>query len=115
MGLAAGPEAGDWPGGELLKEVDYKDDAGRLWRVRVPDDCPPDRFSAGIPVGPPALDSLGLPLDIEARLHNELHARGLLTFRDALNRPKEIQAALQATLKIDVQRIQTLYRDEQGG
>lgn len=98
-----------------MKEVDYTDEAGRIWRVRVPDECPSDRYDAGIPVGPPALDPLGLPLDTEVRLHNELHRRRILTLRDVLRRPQEVQAALQATFKLDVQRIQMLYRDEQGG
>jgi hypothetical protein len=98
-----------------MKEVNYTDDAGRNWRVRVPDDCPVDRYNAGIPVGPPALDALGLPLDTEVRLHNELYRRGLLTYRDVLAKPNEVMAALQATYKTDLQRLQVLYRDEQGG
>jgi hypothetical protein len=98
-----------------MKEVDYKDTDGRLWRARVPDDCPVDRYAEGIPVGPPALAALELPLELEIRLHNELHARKLFTLRDALRRPQDVTAALQATLKLDAQRIQSLYRDELGG
>lgn len=98
-----------------MKEVDYTDTDGRKWRVRVPDDCPVDRYSEGIPVGPPALAALGLPLELEIRLHNELHARKLFTTRDAMRRPQEVTAALQAALKVNMQRLQSLYRDELGG
>jgi hypothetical protein len=97
-----------------MRDVDYTDPDGRRWRVRVPDDCPEHRYCEGIPVGPPALDSLELPLDTEVRLHNELHSRKFFTLRDVLNHPKDVQSALQATFKLDVQRIQSLYR-EQGG
>ncbi len=98
-----------------MKDVDYTDADGRRWRVHAPDGCPPDRYSEGIPVGPPALAALGLPLELEVRLHNVLHARKLFTLRDVLSRPKDVQAALQEALKLDMQRLQTLYRDELGG
>ncbi len=95
-----------------MKLADYTDADGRRWRVRVPDDCPVDRYAEGIPVGPPALAALELPLELEVRLHNELHRRNLLTLRDVLRRPMEVQAALHAALKLDAQRIQSLFRDE---
>lgn len=98
-----------------MKDVDYTDDAGRRWRVRVPDDCLSDRYNEGIPIGPPALDSLGLPLETEIRLHNQLHGRKLITLQDVLRRPNDVIGALQATWKLDLQRLQTLYREEQGG
>jgi hypothetical protein len=98
-----------------MRDVDYTDDEGRSWRVRVPDDCPADRFVEGIPIGPPALASLGLPLAVEVRLHNQLFGRGLLTRRDVLRRPGDVFAALQAAYRVDVQTLQTLYLTEQGG
>ena len=98
-----------------MREVDYTDEAGRRYRVRVPDDCPEALYPSGIPVGPPSLESLGLPLEIEVRLHNQLHNRRLFTRRDVLQRPRDVMAALQAALKIDLQRLQLLYMDEQGG
>lgn len=97
-----------------MKKVDYTDDNGRRHRVMVPDDCPDDMYPAGIPVGPPSLEPLGLPPEIEVRLHNQLHSRGLFTVRDALRRPGDLQGALQAALKLDVQTLQKLYV-EQGG
>ena len=98
-----------------MRDVDYIDDEGRSWRVRVPDDCPADRFPEGIPIGPPALTQLELPLAVEVRLHNQLFGRGLLTRRDVLWRPQDVFAALQAAYRVDVQRLQTLYLTEQGG
>ena len=98
-----------------MKEVDYTDDDGRVWRVRVPDGTPGDRFSEGIPIGPPALGRLGLPAELEIRLHNQLHGRRLYTARDVLRRPTDVFAALQATFRVDVQRLQSLYVEEQGG
>ncbi len=98
-----------------MREVDYTDDLGRAWRVRVPDDCPSDRYSEGIPIGPPALTRLGLPDEVETRLHNQLHGRRLFTTKDVLRRPTDVFAALQATFKVDMQRVQSLYVEEQGG
>ena len=98
-----------------MKQVDYQDEDGRLYRVIVPDDCPEASYGEGIPVGPPNLASLGLPLAIEVRLHNQLHGRGIFSVADALRRPVELQAALQAALKLDVQAIQALYLGAQGG
>lgn len=96
-----------------MTTVDWSDDDGRRHRVQVPEGCPEDMYPEGIPVGPPSLASLALPLQIEVRLHNQLHSRGLFSARDALRRPGELQAALQAALKLDVQTLQTLF--VQGG
>lgn len=98
-----------------MKDVDYTDDKGRLWRVRVPDDCPTDRYSEGIAIGPPSLDRLGLPEEVAIRLHNQLHGRKLYTRRDVMRRPADVFAALQATYRVDMQRLQTLFMEEQGG
>ncbi len=95
-----------------MKEVDYTDDYGRRWRVRVPDDCPADRYHEGIPVGPPALDSLGLPVDVEIRLHNELHGRKLFILRDVQRNPQLVTGALQAAYRLDLQRLQVLYKEQ---
>ena len=95
-----------------MREVDYSDGAGRRFRVRVPEGCPVELYPSGIPVGPPSLGGLGLPLEVEVRLHNELHARGFLTARDVRRRPQEVIAALQAALRLDLQRIQQVYAAE---
>jgi hypothetical protein len=102
-----------------LKEVDYKDEDGRLWRVRVPADCPVDMYALGIPIGPPSLDRWveehGWSKDFATRLHNELHARRLYTRRDVLARPRDVQGALTAALRCDMQTLQLAFLTEQGG
>lgn len=97
-----------------METHDYKDNDGRLHRVIVPDGCPEDLYPEGIPVGPPDLALLGLPLEIEVRLHNQLYSRRLFNLRDVLSRPKDIQGALQAALKLDMQIIQGLYKNQGG-
>lgn len=90
-----------------LIDRDYEDEDGYWWRVRVPEGI--RDLSMGIPVGPPDLSSLGLPPDLHRRLHNQLHARGLLTRRDLRGRMIEVRAALQATYKVDAQAVTALY------
>lgn len=92
-----------------MREVIYTDRDGRRWRRLLPDDEPDSRANIGIPAGPPPLDRLRLPLDIEIRLHNELHDRGILTRRDLTNRGEELRASIQAALRLDVQRLQEVY------
>ena len=90
-----------------LIDCDYEDEEGYWWRVRVPEGTVD--LSMGIPVGPPDLTSLGLPPDLQRRLHNQLHARGLLTRRDLRGRMVEVRAALQATYRTDAQAVTALY------
>lgn len=90
-----------------LIDADYEDDDGYWWRVRVPEGTVD--LSMGIPVGPPDLSSLGLPAHLQRTLHNQLHARGLLTRRDLRGRMIEVRAALQATYKTDAQAVTALY------
>lgn len=101
-----------------MKDVDYTDDDGRLFRVRVPDDCPEHMWRAGIPLGPPDLDSQlaerGWPESARIRLHNQLHQRGLFTLKEALRNIAGLEAALKAALKTDVQTLQALYYEEHG-
>lgn len=63
----------------------------------------------GIPVGPPNLEDLNLPLEIEVKLNNELFARGILTAADAIKKRPEVVAALMAALKVDAGRIIDIY------
>lgn len=69
----------------------------------------------GVPIGPPDLTSLGLPLEIEVRLHNALHDRGILTPQDARRRPAEVQSALQFALKVSTTNILNLYLEDSDG
>ena len=64
-----------------------------------------------ITIGPPEglVDELALPEPFATRLHNILHNRGFLSISDATRRPKELQAALQEALMIDIQATQSAY------
>lgn len=91
----------------------YEDETGRKWAVLVPRGRAEDA-ALGVVVGPPDLrDALSdrLPETALVTLHNELFARGLLTDQDLRGRGTELQAALMAALRVDVQRIHLAYRD----
>lgn len=77
---------------------------------KIPEGVPDSQASVGIPVGPPPLDGLGLPLEIEVRLHNQLFARGIFTERDARKRLDEIRSSLISALQSDVNRILAIYQ-----
>ena len=95
-----------------MKVVDYTDEQGAKWRVRVPDDMAPDEYHEGIPIGPPdiieTMMQRGWNEEAAIRLHNALFDRGIITKKDVL-RIRDVQAALMAALKTDAQTIQTLY------
>lgn len=91
------------------ERADYTDETGRTWAVLVPVGHP-EQAEMGMVIGPPDLSDLGLPEAITVRLHNELHARGLLTGYDLRGREREIVAALQAALRVDAQTILAAYR-----
>lgn len=75
----------------------------------LPEDAEDTQASMGVPVGPPNLSELGLPLEMEVRLNNELAARGIFTSEDARKRRSEIVAAIQAAIKVDAGRIVDIY------
>jgi hypothetical protein len=81
--------------------------------VSLPDGVPESDAALGIPLGPPSLAPLGLPLDVEVRIHNQLFARRLFTPRDVKTRRMEILGALQAALRVDIVAIAALYRVEE--
>lgn len=92
----------------MSKVVDIQKQ-GRWYKAIVPDDAPESKWQYGIVVGPPALEQLGLPPEIETRLHNELYVRGLIVLDDVLRRLPDVEAALRAALKVDAQAIQACY------
>ncbi|KKL52907.1 hypothetical protein LCGC14_2280770 [marine sediment metagenome] len=92
-----------------MRQVTHKDEMGRLWAVLIPDDAPDSESNRGMVIGPPPLDSLGLPLDAEIRLHNQLFHRGILAERDV--DLMAITSAIIATFKIDAARVALLYTD----
>ena len=92
-----------------LKKISYKDSEGRHKVVLLPEDESEENAAIGVPVGPPDLSELGLPVDMEIRLNNELFYRGILTPQDALKKRSEVSAAIQSTLKLDTEHIVTIY------
>lgn len=97
-----------------LRRVTYTDDMGRKWVADLPEGWPDDLASAGLPVGPASLEALGLPLEWELRLHNELVARNLLTHADVASRPQDVEAALRAVLRVGAREITELFRVASG-
>lgn len=92
-----------------MKYVTYTDPQGRKWRRRLPDHVGEFQAEMGVPDGPPSLEDLGLPEEIEIALHNQLFNRGIFTKREAVRQRSEIVNALMAALKLDAQRIVDLY------
>jgi len=95
-----------------MRQVSYEDIKGRLWMVSLPDGMPDNDASMGIPIGPPSLEPLGLPEEVEVRIHNQLFHRRLFTLRDIKMRRRDVFGALQAALKVDTQSIVNLYMEE---
>lgn len=95
-----------------MKVVDYQDALGRWWKVELPDDVEIENARSGIPIGPPDVSQLNLPIPLLTRLHNELYHRKLYTLKDVYSRSGELQAALQAALKIDVSTLMEIYAGE---
>ena len=92
-----------------MVRADYQDDEGRMWAVLVPLGHEGEA-SMGIPIGPPDLSPLGLSPAQEVRLHNQLFHRGILTAKDLRGRGKDVFAALQSALQVDVATVTGLYR-----
>lgn len=77
--------------------------------VLLPDGAPELDAPMGIPVGPPSTEELGLPEEVQVRLHNALVERGLLTEGDIKRRRGDIVGAIQAALGLYVRHITRLY------
>jgi len=92
-----------------MKRASYEDAKGRRWATLLADDMPDEDASLGIPLGPPPVEALGLPEEVEVRLHNELFAREIFTAQDAKRRINDVVAALQAALRVDAGLIIGLY------
>lgn len=95
-----------------MREVGYEDDDGRLWIVALPDGVPDEEVAKGVHVGPAPVDALGLPHDTAVRLHNQLAARRIFTYQDAVTRRAEVFAALQAAFGVDTENVVQLYNSD---
>lgn len=87
-----------------MKQVTYTDSKGKKYEVKLPDNVPDSEASKGIVIGPPNLQ-LDLPLELDVRLHNQLHSRGILTLSDALKSRQNLYNALLVTFSTDVDSI----------
>lgn len=76
----------------------------------IPEGTPASQAAHGVPLGPPSLSALGLPIEVEVRLHNELFNRRILTEKDAQQNVDQIRSALKAALSTDVVRIIGIYQ-----
>lgn len=96
----------------MNKQVRAKID-GKEYVVLVPQDATEAQYERGLIVGPPDLSSLGLPSELELRLHNELLNRGLITAKDARRHSDAVMGAWQAALKVSVTDLLNLFSKEQ--
>ena len=94
-----------------MREIDYTDERGRKYRVKLPDEADDSEAQYGILIGPQAVvDELGLPEPQATRLHNQLHARSIWTAREARKRTQDIFGALQSAFQTDVTSIVNAYQ-----
>lgn len=98
-----------------MKRGSYTDSKGRKFATWLPEDAADVDADMGIPLGPPNLEQLGLPEELEIRLHNQLFARGIFTHAQAEANKLNVQAAMQAVLKLDVLHIVEIYRNAENG
>lgn len=88
---------------KVIHEVD-----GRKYIVLLPEGA--DNPDLGIPYGPPPfVDDLELPEPFATRLHNQMFNRSLFSLNDLRQRPREVQAALQAVFRMDAATILDAY------
>lgn len=93
-----------------MRQVDYKDELGRWYRVMLDDDAKDEDAPMGIPVGPPNIvDILELPEPFATHLHNQLFMRKLFKSKDIRKNPNSLQGALQAAFNMDVAKIHQAY------
>ncbi len=92
-----------------MNQSSYVDEQGRYHAVLLPNGTNEKDAAKGLPLGPPSLESLGLPEEVETRLHNELFARKLFTGKDVRKRRIDVFGALQAALKVDIEKVVQIY------
>lgn len=95
-----------------MREASYTDAEGKSWWVALPEGIPDNDASMGLPLGPPDLSSLGLPKEMEIKLHNQLFSRRIFTYKEARARRTDIFAALQSAFAFDTEKIVQLYNSD---
>lgn len=95
-----------------MRLVDYEDERGRKYRVRLPDGVPDEDAEMGIPIGPSeVVDKLGLPEPFATRLHNMFFDYQLWDIKEVRKKPKILFHLLQRALKVDVQLLMDAFRE----
>lgn len=95
-----------------MRQVDYEDERGRKYRVKLPHGVPEAEAEKGVPVGPPdVVDELGLPEPFATRLHNMLFKHQLWTINEVRKKPKILFNALQVAMKTDINILMAAYMD----
>lgn len=92
-----------------MRRSSYEDSDGRKWAVWLPEGVDDSDASMGLPLGPPSLERLGLPLELEVRLHNNLFAKELFTWGDVQRNRVAIASAIRAMLSPTTEHLLTLY------
>ena len=92
-----------------MKQSSYVDEEGRYYAVLLPNGTGEEDAAKGLPLGPPSLEALGLPEEVEIRLHNQLFSRRIFTEKDVRKRRIDVFGALQAAFKVDTERIVQIY------
>lgn len=97
-----------------MRDVEYVSPAGRMYKVRVPDEAPKENYQYGLVIGPPAelVEVLGLPEPIATRFHNALYKRGMLTYRDVVGKRQDLFGAWQSALMVDTEKILEVFSKE---
>lgn len=90
-----------------MKRVQWTDSDGRKFYSYIPEGVTEAQAHIGVPIGPPSLESLELPLELEVRLNNALFDRGIIEKKDV--NYDEIRYALLAVLKLDALKVGQLY------
>lgn len=99
-----------------MRQIEYQDERGRKYLVRLPDDAPDSDAEKGVPIGPPDIvDELELPEPFATRLHNELFNNRLWGLDIIRKRPKILFGILQRLLKVDVHMIINAYAQFEKG
>lgn len=90
-----------------MLDVTYVDSKKRKFRVTLPDgEINPEH---GLFIGPPFLDDLDLPEDVQIKLHNELFERGIITLQDAIKNRTAVEQAIRVALRLSVEKILGVY------
>jgi len=92
-----------------MKQASYVDEEGRYHAVMLPNGTGEEDAAKGLPLGPPSLEALGLPEEVEIRLHNQLFSRRIFTAKDVRKRRVDVFGALQSAFKVDTERIVQIY------